>query len=51
MMLLMYDAGRSRLLEMMRRWRTLLRVVGMMLHRCQLSAIVLSRGGKCAGKM
>jgi hypothetical protein len=35
--LLMNDARRSRLLEMVRR-RTLLRVVGMMLHKKELSA-------------
>jgi hypothetical protein len=38
MMLLMNNARGSRLLQMVRRWRTLLRVVGMMLHEWQLSA-------------
>jgi hypothetical protein len=49
-MLLMYNARGSSLLKMMRR-RTLLRVVGMMLHRGQILAIFLKRRGKCSGKI
>jgi hypothetical protein len=48
-MLLVDNARGSWLLEVVRR-RSLLRVVGMMLHK-ELSAMILSPCGKCNGKI
>jgi hypothetical protein len=48
-MLLVDNARGSWLLEVVR--RSLLRVVGMMLHKKELSAMILSPCGKCNGKI